>query len=143
MGTFHDSGGGERPAGSTLALVLNWSNSASGDPVYGQGLGRGELGVDTVLLRLFEVGLEPSELLFGPVGELVMADDVGLSRIGVVSLDKFVLLQVLCESKLILRFSAIRFSPTSNSLYKFTTFGGGGNSANNSSSDKGLHICSI
>jgi len=33
VGTFHSSGGGEGPAGSTLSLILNWSDSSCGNPV--------------------------------------------------------------------------------------------------------------
>jgi len=79
MGTLEGSSGGERPAGSALALVLNRGDSALGNPV--DLIGEVGLIEDGDVPLLLHLRLETSELLSlisGPVSELIDTNGPGV-----------------------------------------------------------------
>lgn len=94
--TFHRSGGGERPAGSTLSLVLDGSDSTSSSPVNARWEGDGGISDKQVVLGegcSALVTVHSAVLGIGAVTEVVHGeDDSGL--LGVVLADE---LQVLLE----------------------------------------------
>ena len=97
-GSLKGSGGGERPAGSALSLVLDTSDSTLFSPVDLRGDG---LSVRDVLLSGSVVTVLESEKLlelsFGPVHHVVLTEGGGVLWVGVVLLD---LLLVLHEDGL-------------------------------------------
>jgi len=102
VSTFQSTSGRERPAGAALALVLDTSDSTSGDPVNrggeGRDVSRSLVDVGSLLLRIWAgktKANEGSPLVDGHVGELVVAKGEGaVAR--VVSLDQiFVVGEVL------------------------------------------------
>jgi hypothetical protein len=82
VGTLDGTGGGERPAGTALALVLDWGDGTLGSPVdRGSGLGGEE---NLVALTLGHGGgkVELLEFSRGEISELVDAKSVGVKTTG-------------------------------------------------------------
>ncbi len=82
--TLDGAGGGEGPAGTALALVLDGGDSTLGAPVEGVSVAdAGELssveGVGKGSLDVVETGVLGSELLVGEVTELVDGEGVGVA----------------------------------------------------------------
>ena len=78
MSTFKSTSSGERPAGTALTLVLNWSYCTVGNPVNWS-----LLSVDRQVLLVGGVGsvfvaVESLEFEISPVGKLVKSNFVGI-----------------------------------------------------------------
>jgi len=114
MSSFHGSGGGERPAGSALALVLDGGDGTLLGPVDGGLVGLGES--HNILLGL--LSLESEELLvlgIGPGGELVVSQSERV-LLSVGLLDYGVLSGELLHSELELLLGSVRESVLSDVL---------------------------
>jgi len=74
--SFHRSGGGERPAGTTLTLVLDWCHNALGPPINACGKSR-DINVDDVVSSdglscwLYDAEVISRKLLVGKISEFV------------------------------------------------------------------------
>jgi len=116
VGTLHRSGGGEGPAGSAGALVLDWGDGTRSDPVD-LGWEVGDVEVDWLGLVGLEHGWLVSEslleLVVGHVSELVQAHHEVDSVLGVVVDDLVHVLSEDSESVLILGSGDVGFSPLS------------------------------
>ena len=86
MGTLEGASGGEGPAGTALALVLDGGDGTGINPVDGGGVPGGvELGGGLGSSELVSLVSEDALVLGGsPVGELVVAD--GVAGVGLVVL---------------------------------------------------------
>lgn len=97
VSTLKSTSGGERPAGTALALVLHGGDGTLGDPVNGRRQSRDVLGgfVHTAVVGTAQVRSAGTtnldgihELREGQVSELVQAKLVGVLGVGVVGLDQ-------------------------------------------------------
>ena len=100
---LHGAGGGERPAATALALVLDVGDSIGGGPidrVGGLHVGKGIHHASFPLRHLAEV--HAGEFLKGKVGELVLAEGPGVVS-GVVGADELTVSGVDGKALLVLR----------------------------------------
>lgn len=100
--SLSNSGGSERPARSTLSLILNWSNSSLGSPVEWLN-GSVDLFVSVLDLSVSRFGLlevDSDPLFLGQIGELV---DFQLVRLlgGIGFLDHLPVLDENSESEIL------------------------------------------
>jgi len=139
--TLHGTSGGERPAGTTLALILDGGDGTLGAPVDS---GRVRLGQDfVVLLVLGHLGVSKEVLVLpvGPVGHLVVAEgevSVGL----VVLLYEGLLLEEVGETELVLLHGVVDFTVFGHELLELEVVlrSVGGGEAGEGSDGERLHL---
>lgn len=133
--------GGESPAWTALTLVTDWLDSASGNPVDWSGGSVEEYGSGFGFKFTLEAW-ESLELMWGPVGEFIVARNEGVSWVGILGIDEFVNWFEVGESHVEFLNWKVGFVEVGDELHKFGRNLWGGGSADEGSDEGGSHVLS-